>query len=178
WLQRFGVSDWMRNQIAYDARGWVLKFIEQAPSFIRMHILPLLEMSFLVPFLTYFFMMDGQRFLEHFLDYVPSRYVEMFLNVYVEINHSFGNYIRGLLLQAVFMGLFTGICYGVIGLKYAVYIALWAALSSMVPFLGPISAALSGALVALFQWGTVAGLMKVLVVFIVVRSVDDWILQP
>jgi predicted PurR-regulated permease PerM len=178
WLQRLSLTEVLQHQVLQDGRSWVFKVIEAAPELIRTHILPLLELSFLVPFLTYFFMLDGPWFLQSMLDFVPSRHVEMFLNVIVEIDSSFGNYLRGLLLQSLFMGLMAGIGYGVIGLRYVVYISIWVALSSMVPFLGPISAALTGAIVALFQWGTVLGLVKVLAVYVVIRTMDDWVLQP
>ena len=177
-LQRFGVTDWVRNQVVQDARTWVLMSLETAPTWIRVHLLPMMEMAFLVPFLTYFFMLDGKNFIDWMVDLVPARYVEMFLNIIVEIDHSFGNYLRGLLLQALFMGILAGIGYGIIGLHFAVYIAIWVAMSSMIPFLGPISAALAGALIALFQWGTLAGLIKVLVIYIVIRTLDDWLLHP
>jgi predicted PurR-regulated permease PerM len=178
WVERLGLSNWVQNHVLQDGPAWALRFVETMPALMKEHLLPLIEMAFLVPFLTYFFMIDGTRFLAKLLDMVPARYVEMFLNVFVEINQAMGNYLRGLLLQAFFMGLFIGICYGYIGLRYTVYLALWAALSSMVPFIGPLTAAIAGALVALFQWGTMEGLLKVLVVFIAVRFLEDWFLQP
>jgi predicted PurR-regulated permease PerM len=178
WVERLGLSQWVQSHVIQEGPAWALRFVEAMPSLMKEHLLPLIEMAFLVPFLTYFFMMDGTRFLGGLVNLVPARYVEMFLNVFVEINHAMGNYLRGLLLQAFFMGLFTGVCYGYIGLRYTVYIALWAAVSSMIPFLGPISAAVAGGLIALFQWGTMEGLVKVLAVFIVIRFLEDWFLQP
>jgi predicted PurR-regulated permease PerM len=178
WLRRLGVSAWIEHQFMQDGTTWLLKAIEQVPALIRHHLLPLLEMAFLIPFLTYFFMMDGQSFFEKLIDFVPSRYVEMFLNVIVEINHSFGKYLRSLMLQAFCMGILTGIGYGMVGLHYVVYIAFWAAVSSMVPFVGPISAAVVAGVVALFQWGTFSGMMKIIGVFFAIRTIDDWFLNP
>ena len=68
-------------------------------------------MSLLVPFLVFFFMLDGPEFLDQLLDFVPARYVEMTLNIFVEINYSLGNYLRGIMLQACFMGFLAGIGY-------------------------------------------------------------------
>jgi predicted PurR-regulated permease PerM len=168
----------LQEQIALESQGWALAVVEQVPSLVRLHLLPLLEMSLLVPFLAYFFMMDGPRFFELVLHKVPARHVEMTLNILLEIGYSFGNYLRGILIQAFFMGVLAGIGYSVIGLNFAPHIAIWVALTSMVPFLGPISAALAGGLVAIFQWGTLTGLLKVVAIYGVIRFLDDWFLHP
>jgi putative permease len=48
----------------------------------------------------------------------------------------------------------------------------------MVPLVGAVSAAIAGALVALLQWGTLSGLVKVLVIATGIRLIDDWFLHP
>ena len=128
--------------------------------------------------MVYFFMIDGPKFFERILDMVPARHVEMTLNIFLEISYSFGNYLRGIMIQAFFMGVLAGIGYSVIGLNFAPHIAIWVAMTSMVPFLGPISAALAGGLVAIFQWGTFTGLLKVLAIYGMIRFLDDWFLHP
>ncbi|OGS11873.1 MAG: hypothetical protein A3J70_05395, partial [Elusimicrobia bacterium RIFCSPHIGHO2_02_FULL_61_10] len=177
-FSRLEAGVWLRERLGQEGHAWMLSFVEKIPSLLGVHVVPLLEMTLLVPFLVFFFMLDGPAFLEELLDFVPARYVEMTLNILVEINFSLGNYLRGILLQAFFMGLAAGIGYGVMGLNYTVYIACWVALSSMIPLLGPISAALAGGVVALFQWGSVTALLKVLVVYGMIRFVDEWVLQP
>lgn len=177
-LARFEMGSWMRERLLHGGHDWMGALLEKIPSLFSVHIVPFLEMALLVPLLVFFFMLDGPAFMSKLLDFVPARYVEMTLNVFVEIDHAMGNYLRGILVQAFFMGLAAGIGYGLMGLNYTVYIALWVALSSMIPLLGPISAALAGALVAMFQWGTIGSLLKVILVYGMIRVVDDWILQP
>lgn len=141
-------------------------------------VIPLLELTFLVPFLAFLFMIDGDACRDMLLDFVPARYVEMLLSVMVEIDNSLGNYVRGLCVQAVFMGMLAGIGFSVIGLHYTVPIALFVAATSMIPLVGPISAGLAGCLVAFVQWGTLAGLLKVILITSGIRFLDDWFLQP
>jgi len=83
-----------------------------------------------------------------------------------------------LLLQAFFMGILAGVCYWIIGLNYAVYIAIWVAISSNDSARRPDQCGVAGAVIALFQWGTIAGLIKVLVIYVVIRTLDDWLLHP
>ena len=178
WLSRWEIGTWLHQQVDQGTHTWMLSALQKVPSLVSLHVLPLVEISLLVPFLVFFFMLDGPAFLERLLDFVPARHVEMTLNILVEIHYSLGNYLRGIMLQACFMGFFTGIGYWVMGLHYAVYIAVWVALTSVIPYLGPISAAVAGGVIALFQWGTVGGLLKVLAMYAAIRLLDDWLLQP
>ena len=142
-------------------------------------VIPLLELTFLVPFLAFLFMIDGDACRDMLLDFVPPRYVEMLLSVMVEIDNSLGAYVRGLFIEsAVFMGLLAGIGFSLIGLHYTVPIALWVAATSMIPLVGPISAGLAGCLVAFVQWGTLTGVLKVIAITCGIRFIDDWFLQP
>lgn len=142
------------------------------------HLLPFIELSLLVPFLTLFFMLDGPSLKDALLRVIPSSSVETVLHMLVQMDNSLGNYVRGMILQSVCMGIAAGICYGAMGLHYYVQIALWVALTSTIPLVGPISAAVAGGVVALFQWGTLGGLLKVLAVYMGIRLWDDWFLQP
>ena len=172
------VRAWLGQQIGPGLHTWLMSTLQKMPSMFSVHVLPLLELTLLVPFLVFFFMLDGPAFLNKLVDFVPARYVEMTLNILVEINYSLGNYLRGVLLQACFMGFFAGIGYWLMGLHYAVYVAVWVALTSLIPYLGPVSAAAAGGVIAIFQWGTVGGLLKVLAVYVAIRAMDDWLLQP
>ena len=177
-ISHLQLGNWLHQQVGQETHLWVVSVLQKVPSLVSVHVIPLLELSLLVPFLVFFFMLDGPAFLEALLDFVPARHVEMTLNVFVEINYSLGNYLRGILLQSCFMGFLAGIGYWLMGLHYAVYIAIWVSLTSFIPYLGPLSAALAGSVVALFQWGTFGGLLKVLAVYGSIRLLDDWLLQP
>lgn len=159
------------------SHGWLATLWSNTPT-VALKVLPIFELTFLVPFLAFLFMMDGITLRDALLEVVPARYVEMCLSVLVEIDNSLGAYMRGMLLQAAFLGIFTGLGFSVIGLNYAVPIGLWVAATSMIPLIGAISAAIVGAAVALIQWGTLSGLVKVLVIATVIRLIDDWFLHP
>lgn len=155
----------------------IAKLWDKTPS-IAVQLIPLFELVFLVPFLAFLGMMDGPGLRDALLAYVPARYVEMVLNILVEIDNSLGNYVRGLCLESLFMGLMAGAGFAVIGLHYALPIAFLVAATSVIPLVGPLAAAIVGGLVAFLQWGTLAGLAKVLVLCLVIRLIDDWFLQP
>ncbi len=168
-----GVVDWLNGD-----HEFVLFDFARAFENPLAHLLPLMEALLLIPFLLYFAMLDGPAWRDQILKLSPANHVEIPLNILMEIDYSLGGYIRGLLLQSVFMGSAAAIGFWLMGLHYAGKIGLWVALTSMIPFVGPTSAAIGGSLVALFQWGTLGGMLKVVFVYIAIRLSDDWFFHP
>jgi len=156
--------------------AWSDSLLEQVPSVV-LNIFPLLEILILVPFIAFFFMVGGPSLLEALLDRVPARYVEMVLNLIVETDNSLGNYLRGLLLEAFLVGLFSLVGFWLIGFDYAFRVSLLIGAGNVIPYLGPVAGAAVGGILALFQWGTVGGLVRVWTVCAVVKFLDDWIFQ-
>ncbi len=179
-------ADWKTNTdmprilvdyLSVNGRQWPQKILQRMPSF-ALGILPVLEIVFLVPFIGFFLIQGGPHFRDQLLSWVPSRYVEMVLGLLVEVDNSLGKYVRGVCLEAVCVGCIALAGFWVIDLDYAVQIALVVGLANVVPYVGPIIGAILGAGVAVFQWGTAAGILKVLFVCGMVRFIEDWFVQP
>jgi predicted PurR-regulated permease PerM len=159
------------------AKSWPSTILQHMPT-LASHLLPMLELSFLVPFLAFFIMMEGPAFINQIFEWIPARYVEMSLNMLIEIDSSLGNYVRGLSLEALAVGLTAFAGFGLIGLDYALQISILVGLANLIPYVGPIVGALLGCSVALFEWGTPVGIFKVLIVCAAVRLIEDWFWQP
>jgi len=102
----------------------------------------------------------------------------MTLNLLFELDNSLGRYVRGILLEALCVGLLAFVGFWAIDLGYALQIAVVVGLANVVPYVGPVLGALLGGGVALFQWGTPIGIVKVLIVCGGVRFIEDWFIQP
>src|SRR5207302_6995220 len=113
----------------------------------------------------------------HLLTWVPSRYVEMVLGLMVEIDNSLGKYVRGVSLESFCVGCIALAGFWLIGLEYALQIAIVVGLGNVVPYVGPAMGVLLGGGVAIFQWGSVVGVLKVIVVCGMVRLIEDWFIQ-
>jgi len=164
------------DYIEEHGRLWPQEILARMPSF-ALGALPVLEFAFLVPFIGFFFIQEGPKIRDHLLNWVPSRYVEMVLGLLVEIDNSLGRYVRGISLEAACVGCIAFAGFWVIGLDYALQIAIVVGLGNVVPYVGPILGAFIGGGVAIFQWGTVGGILKVLVVCAAVRFIEDWFIQ-
>lgn len=165
--------EWLEN----NWQGWTGTAIQKVPA-LALQIMPVLQLTFLVPFLAYFFMVGGPTFLEKLLDLVPARYVEMVLDLMTQVDHALGNYLRALLVEGSFVGLLSLAGFWLIGLDYAVQVSLLIAVTTVIPYVGPLAGAAVGGTLALFQYQSLAGVAWVLAVCGVVQFLDNWILQP
>jgi predicted PurR-regulated permease PerM len=102
------------------------------PSFAS-GILPIFEIGFLVPFIAFFLMREGHVLRDTLLSWIPSRYIEMALNILVEVDNSLGKYVRGLCLEAFCVGAMALAGFSIIHLDYALQIALVIGLANVVP---------------------------------------------
>jgi len=159
------------------AKAWPAEVIQHMAA-LAGHVLPLVELGVLVPFICFFFMLQGSQMVDGVFQWIPARYVEMSLNVLIEIDNSLGNYLRALSLEALAVGLIAFIGFWGIGLDYSFQIALLMGLGNLIPYVGPIIGALLGSAVAVFQWGSLGGILKVILVCVAVRFIEDWFIQP
>jgi predicted PurR-regulated permease PerM len=153
------------------------EILQRTPSF-ALGIIPMIEVAFLVPFISFFFIREGHDWRDHLVAVIPSRYAEMFLNLFFELDNSLGRYERGILLEAFCVGFLAFTGFWAIHLNYALPIAVIVGMANVAPYVGPIIGVILGGGAALFQWGTMAGLLKVLIVCAGVRFVEDWFIQP
>ena len=176
-MHRAFVNTSLLDYVAEHGRSWPQDVLSRMPSF-ALGILPVLEIAFLVPFLGFFLIQGGPKIRDHVLGWVPSRYVEMVLGLMVEIDNSLGKYVRGISLEALCVGCIALAGFWMIGLDYALQIAVVVGLANIVPYVGPVMGVLLGGGVALFQWGTAVGICKVLLVCVATRLIEDWFIQP
>ncbi|MCX5783787.1 MAG: AI-2E family transporter [Elusimicrobia bacterium] len=157
--------------------GRVAAFAETIPYYI-VGMLPSLSLLILVPFLSFFFLLEGPAMINGFLNLIPSRHVETALHVLCEIDESLGNYLRGIMAEAFILFLLALIGMSLMNLEYAVAIAVIMGISSLVPYLGPIVGGALGGVAAFAQFYRIGPVIKVLLYFAALRFVDDWFLQP
>jgi len=157
-------------------RTWPSLLLENS-ALLASHVLPLIELLGLVPLIAFLVMLEGPEFLESLLSIVPAPYVEMTLNVFFEMDNSLGKYARGLCVKCFLVSLLSWICFRIVGLDYAMQLSLLAGLANVIPVVGPLATTVLSVGVAVFQWGTVAGVLKILAIAAFLRAADDGVLQ-
>ena len=151
--------------------------LQHLPSYL-LDIFPLLSLLFLVPFISFYLLMDSAHLTHKAIQACPSRHVEQILHLISEVDTSLGNYVRGVLLESLAVAAASYVCMWCMNVNYSLAIALIAGVSNVVPYGGPLLGAATGGLVALVQFRNFWMVGKVLLVFAAIRAADDIFLQP
>lgn len=127
--------------------------------------------------LTIYFLAD-EKILSKLAAYViPPDKREDVIQISQKISEKVGNWVRGQLLLCLVMGIIAFIGLSLIGVKYALTLAVLTALLEFVPIIGPL---ISGAVAALIALTTVSPLAAVIVVafFILASQAENSFLVP
>lgn len=132
----------------------------------------------LIPVLTFYFLKDYGRMKSGLLGYVPRKYKSL-ANFYLwRSNRIVGGYLRGQLIVCVIVGLLTWFGLFLFGNPYAVMIGIVTGILNLVPYVG-LYVSLGVALIscpfsAHPQWAAV----QIAGVFLVVQSLEAWVISP
>ena len=157
--------------------GAGLERLQSVPSEI-LGLLPLLAHGLLVPFIGFFFLLDGPDGFDSLIQAMPSRYVEQAIHLMGEIDTALGNYLRGILIVATAIGVASFLGLLALGVDNAFMIAVLSGVSSFVPYLGVVLGIVVGGGMAWYQFGTISAFFKVCLLFFGIRLADEILLQP
>lgn len=105
----------------------------------------------LVLIITFFMVVNSKHTSDFFHSLFPHKYSSYISVKSKQISTRIGEWIRGQLLLALAMGVLTFTVFSIIGLNYALTLALLSALAEFIPYLGPLITFGSAALIALNQ---------------------------
>lgn len=149
---------------------WIFTHLFDAASVITSIIL--------MPFIVFFLLKDGRRYKKAFVSIVPNRYFEFSLYLLHKLNIQVGNYLRGQMLDALFVGIIAVFSLWVIGVKYFFMIGVFAGLANLIPYFGPLVGVILAVIVSILQTGSFSMAFYIIGVFIVIKIIDDVFLQP
>jgi predicted PurR-regulated permease PerM len=130
----------------------------------------------LVLVITFYLMMDVRRLRAIVLRWLEPSHRPGARRVISEIARVFGAYVRAQLLVAASLGLLVGVVLLVLGVPYALFLALFAGLAELIPMVGPVAGAVPALLVAATL--PLPTVIWVAVAFIVIQLVESNILVP
>lgn len=129
-----------------------------------------------VPFILFYLLKDGKKLPGYILNFLPSFMRNHTFTVLKEMNKQISSYIRGQIIVSFCIGFLMYIGFEIIGLDYAPVLALIAAFTSVVPYLGP-AIAITPALIIAIVTSPVM-LLKLIVVWTVVQLVEGKFISP
>jgi putative permease len=132
----------------------------------------------IVPFITYFVLAEGDAAMKTLIEHVPNKYFEMTLNVIHKISSDLVGYLKGWILDSAIIGVLTIIGLTILGVQYSVLIGALAGVANLIPYVGVAVAATLAIIVSLTQLGNFSMLVPIGVMMLIIRGIDDTIVQP
>ena len=129
-----------------------------------------------VPFILFYLLKDRKKLAPFVLGFVPSRLRNRSFGVMLEMNHQVSSYIRGQIIVSACIGVLLYIGYLIIGLDYSLVLAVIAACTSIVPYLGP-AIAITPALIVAMMTSPIM-LLKMIVIWTIVQLVEGKFISP
>ena len=129
-----------------------------------------------MPIILFFLLKDGRNLPYYTMKFIPTKMRLSTYNLLKEINTQISQYIRGQLLVAFFVALMFWIGFAIIGLEYAVLLAILAGVLNLVPYLGSFLAIIPILIIALVA--SPAMLVKVIIVFAIEQTLEGRLIQP
>jgi predicted PurR-regulated permease PerM len=135
-------------------------------------------------FSAFYFLKEGKGLRDKLLNSMPNEYkfeAEILLR---KINTALGSYLRGQMFLVLLVSTILFIALSILGVKFALLLAIFSGLAEIVPIIGPIVAASVAAMIA-FIGGTsnfslipLQTAIAVVVIYTVVRQLQDYLVNP
>lgn len=136
----------------------------------------------LVPVLLFYMLLDWERIVRIGFLLIPESYAPWTRAFAEKVDNTLRNYIKGQMLIAMIFGLLMTIGLSVIGVRYALIIGPVAGFSNLIPYLGVVVGLVPSILLTFLDhgWSAAAfqGLLGILVVYIIIQTIDGYVLQP
>ncbi|MBP1905619.1 putative PurR-regulated permease PerM [Paenibacillus turicensis] len=129
-----------------------------------------------IPFILFYLLKDGKKLPGFILRFVPVKFRKQSGRVMAEMNDQISSYIRGQIIVSMCIGLLLYIGFLIIGIEYSLVLAIIAACTSIVPYLGPAIAITPALIIAIVTSPMM--LLKLIVVWTVAQFVEGKFISP
>lgn len=159
------------NGLETRVTAWVSGILEAAGSTLEW-----LAVSFTIPFLVFYMLKDLKVLERAVIAFFPKQNRMEIIRLIRSVDEALGNYIRGQLTVAAAVGVLAYVGLILVGMPYALLLALIVAVTNIIPYIGPFIGAAPAVLLAF----TVSPLMalKVTAVNLVIQQLEGNVLSP
>ena len=184
--QLSNLPDWARPTVSDTLSSFEKSSFVSYPSILSFFPKALSRIIGIIIFLfsAFYFLKEGRNMLDKFLNFIPNKYkVEVDILIR-RMNSILGSYLRGQIFLVFFVSLVLFICLTILGVKFALILAVFSGFAEIVPIIGPIVAATIVALVAFVGGTSNFGLaplqisIAVIIIYTVVRQIQDYFINP
>lgn len=131
----------------------------------------------IVPLLIFFFLMDKDKILNWFKNFLPNDR-KLVSKVWYEMNGKIAGYVRGKFMEIMIVWLVSYVTFLVFDLDYALLLSFSVGVSVLIPYVGAAIVTLPVAIVAYFQWGYASDTLYVMIAYGIIQFLDGNLLVP
>ncbi|KAA9007422.1 AI-2E family transporter [Paenibacillus spiritus] len=167
------------NEVTGRVTAWGTSFLNNAVNGVGNFVGALTEAVLAIvttPFILFYLLRDGHRLPDYLIRFVPTALQPQTRMVMSEMNSQISSYIRGQIIVSCCIGALLYIGYLIIGLQYSLVLAIIAACTAVVPYLGPAIAITPALIVAAVTSPFM--LLKMVIVWTVVQLVEGKFISP
>lgn len=176
WLERdYDIVERTREALGQSAGDRVLGITGPALGIVR-GVLTVVAATLSIFFLTLFMLLEGRRWVEAGVGMLPERSRPRWERILAGVARTIRGYVMGNLAISLVAGVVAYVTLSLVGVPYAVPLAVVVFVLDLVPLVGATLATVIVSLVALTE-GVVPALV-VVVVFIVYQQIENHLLQP
>jgi predicted PurR-regulated permease PerM len=133
--------------------------------------------TFITVLVISFYLVAEEKGMREFIrSLVPPHYQEFTMGLVDSIQKKMGLWLLGQLILSVSIFLMTFLGLSLLGVKYALFLALLAGLLEVIPYIGPFVSAVPAIFFAFIQNPALA--IAVLVLYIIIQKVEGYVLVP
>lgn len=132
----------------------------------------------IIPFLLYHMLKEkGEGSIPALVErHAPRDQIKDINRARAEMNRMLASYVQGLGILCLVVGALAFIGFLIIGLEYALILALFIMITNVVPFLGPFIGAIPAVIIGLMESPWM--MLQVLIVIIVVQQIETLLISP
>lgn len=153
---------------------------DQVSGFVTSLPSTLSSLLFAIIFAIYF-QLDGEGLKRYwgsaFKAMLPKKSWSHIRSFIQNADRVFSGYIRGQLIDAIFMATVVSIGLSLVGLRYSILIGILTGIGNLIPYVGPFVAYVSVILVNILNWNPEKLIVSLIVVF-VIQTIDGNIINP
>lgn len=130
----------------------------------------------LTPFILYYFLRDDHMFSNYVLRFTPQKHQDEVGKILHDINITLTGFINTQVTIALIIGCFLSIGYLIIGLPYALLLAMFGMIFYVIPFLGTFLAIIPALLIAASIHFSM--IIKVIIIMIIAHFIEAYLITP
>jgi len=132
----------------------------------------------IIPILTFYFLKDLDRIRTWALDFVPRKYRSNCYFYLWRTNRILGGYIRGQIIVCSIVGLLTGFALAVFKIPFAILLGVITGVLNIIPYIGLYISLGLALLASFFAPNVLAAMVKIGAIFLVVQTVEVYVISP